>query len=80
MSTACWHARRRMIPAAWSVRSSPAVHPWAIVSAALAPILLTGAYLIAGIFQPASYRTRGHQPGKLVAASPEKTRPPNRIS
>ena len=55
MSTACWHARRRMIPAAWPVRSSPAVHPWAIVSAALAPILLTGAYLIAGIFQPASY-------------------------
>jgi hypothetical protein len=25
-------------------------------------------------------RTRGHQPGKLVAANPEKTRPPNRIS
>src|ERR1700733_15867214 len=27
----------------------------AIISAGLAPILLTGAYLIAGIFQPASY-------------------------
>ena len=25
-------------------------------------------------------RTRGHQPGKPVAASPEKPRPPNRIS
>jgi hypothetical membrane protein len=55
MSTTCWQARRRPIPAAWPVRSSPAVHQWAIVSAALAPILLTGAYLIADIFQPASY-------------------------
>jgi Protein of unknown function (DUF998) len=35
--------------------SSPAAHPWAIISAGLAPILLTGAYLIAGILQPASY-------------------------
>jgi len=32
-----------------------AAHPWAIVSAGLAPILVTGAYLIAGILQPASY-------------------------
>jgi hypothetical membrane protein len=55
MSTAQWRARRLPIPAAWSVRSSPAVHPWAIISAGLAPILLTGAYLIAGILQPASY-------------------------
>jgi hypothetical membrane protein len=37
------------------VRSRPAAHPWAIISAGLAPVLLTGAYLIAGIFQPASY-------------------------
>jgi len=37
------------------VRSSPAARQWAIVSAGLAPILLTGTYLIAGIFQPASY-------------------------
>ena len=37
------------------MRSSPAAHPWAIISAGLAPILLTGAYLIAGILQPASY-------------------------
>jgi hypothetical protein len=55
MSTAHWQARRLPIPAAWPVRSSPAVHPWAIISAGLAPILLTGAYLIAGILQPASY-------------------------
>jgi hypothetical membrane protein len=55
MSTAHWHAHRPPIPAAWPVRSSPAVHQWAIISAGLAPILLTGAYLIAGILQPASY-------------------------
>src|ERR1700758_1313557 len=28
---------------------------WAIVSAALAPVLLTGGYLLAGALQPASY-------------------------
>jgi hypothetical membrane protein len=55
MSTAHWRARRLPIPAVWPVRSSPAVHQWAIISAGLVPILLTGAYLIAGIFQPASY-------------------------
>ena len=55
MSTAHWQARRLTIPAAWPVRSSPAARPWAIISAGLAPILLTGAYLIAGILQPASY-------------------------
>src|SRR5258708_25026406 len=43
------------IPAAWPVHSSPAAHPWAIISAGLAPILLTGAYLTAGLLQPASY-------------------------
>jgi hypothetical protein len=53
MSTACHH--QLTMPAVWPVRSSPAVHRWAIISAALAPVLLTGAYLIAGIFQPASY-------------------------
>jgi len=37
------------------VHSSPAAHLWAIISAGLAPILLTGTYLIAGILQPASY-------------------------
>ncbi len=48
-------ARGLPIPAAWPVRSSPAARPWAIISAGLAPILLTGAYLMAGILQPASY-------------------------
>jgi hypothetical membrane protein len=43
------------MPAAWPVRSIPAARQWAIISAGLAPILLTGAYLIAGILQPASY-------------------------
>jgi hypothetical membrane protein len=31
------------------------LHSWAVISAGLAPILLTGAYLIAGVLQPASY-------------------------
>jgi hypothetical protein len=44
MSTAHWQARRLTIPAAWPARSSPAAHPWAIMSAGPAPILLTGAY------------------------------------
>jgi hypothetical membrane protein len=55
MSTAHWQGRRLPIPAAWPVRSSPAAHPWAILSAGLAPVLLTGAYLTAGLLQPASY-------------------------
>ena len=55
MSAAHWQARRLTIPAACPVRSSPAVRPWAIMSAGLAPVLLTGAYLMAGILQPASY-------------------------
>src|SRR5216683_6432198 len=54
MSTAHWRARRLPIPAAWPARSSPAAHPWAIISAGLASSLLTGAYLTAGILQPAS--------------------------
>lgn len=37
------------------MRSSRTARQWAIVSAGLAPVLLTGAYFIAGIFQPASY-------------------------
>src|SRR5712671_7177290 len=56
MSTACHQqVRRLMIPAAWPVRSSRTAHQWAIVSAGLAPILLTGGYLVAGALQPASY-------------------------
>jgi hypothetical membrane protein len=37
------------------VGSGPTVRGWAIISAGLAPILLTGAYLIAGTLQPSSY-------------------------
>jgi hypothetical protein len=55
MSTARWQARRLPVPAAWPARSSPAARQWAIVSAALAPVLLTGGYLVAGALQPASY-------------------------
>ena len=55
MSTAHWQVRRLPIPAAWPVRSSPAARAWAIISAGLAPILLTGTYLIADTLQPASY-------------------------
>ena len=43
------------MPAAWPVRSRPAARRWAVVSAALAPVLLTGGYLLAGALQPASY-------------------------
>ena len=55
MSNAHWQARRLPIPAAWPARSSPAARLWAVVSAALAPVLLTGGYLVAGALQPASY-------------------------
>src|SRR5712664_1206081 len=56
MSTACHQLGRRLtIPAAWPARSSPAARPWAIISAALSPVLLTGGYLVAGALQPASY-------------------------
>ena len=55
MSTTHGQERRLPIPAAWPVRSGAAPRPWAIMSAGLAPILLTGAYVIAGVLQPASY-------------------------
>jgi len=55
MSTVHWQARRLPVPAAWPVRSGPAARPWAVISAGLAPILLTGAYLVAGLLQPVSY-------------------------
>jgi hypothetical protein len=56
MSTACHQLGRRLpMPAAWPARSSPAARPWAILSAGLAPVLLTGGYLVAGALQPASY-------------------------
>jgi len=55
MSTAHGQPRRLPIRAAWPARPGPAARPWAIVSAGLAPVLLTGAYLMAGLLQPASY-------------------------
>jgi Protein of unknown function (DUF998) len=55
MSIAHRPGRRLPIAAAWPVPSSQAGHPWAIISAGLAPILLTGAYLMTGILQPSSY-------------------------
>jgi hypothetical membrane protein len=56
MSTACLPQMRRLtMPTAWPVRSGPAARRWAIVSAALAPVLLTGGYLLAGALQPTSY-------------------------
>jgi hypothetical membrane protein len=55
MSIAQSRSHRLPIPAAWAVPSNPAARPWAIISAGLAPILLTGAYLIAGVLQPVSY-------------------------
>ena len=56
MSTACHQqVHRLMIPAAWPVRSSRTAHQWAIISAALSPVLLTGGYLVAGALQSASY-------------------------
>ena len=55
MSAGRRQARRLPVPAAWPARPSPAARPWAIIPAGLAPILLTGAYLVAGVLQPASY-------------------------
>ncbi len=55
MSTAHWQVRRLPVPAAWPARSRPAARPWAVISAGLAPTVLTGAYLMAGTLQPASY-------------------------
>jgi len=55
MSTAHWQGRRLPVPAAWLARSRPAARLWAIISAGLAPTVLTGAYLVAGTLQPASY-------------------------
>src|SRR5260370_25982770 len=55
MTPACRQLARRLTMPAWPTRSRPAVHRWAIVSAALSPVLLTGGYLLAGALQPASY-------------------------
>jgi len=55
VSTAHWQGRRLPVPVAWPVRSSLAARRSAIISAGLAPTVLTGAYLMAGTLQPASY-------------------------
>jgi Protein of unknown function (DUF998) len=55
MSTTHRQERRLPIPAARLACSGAAARPWAIMSAGLAPLLLTGAYAIAGVLQPASY-------------------------
>ncbi len=44
-----------MSPAARLVRSSGPVPGWAVVSAGLSPVLLTGGWLVGDAFQPASY-------------------------
>jgi hypothetical protein len=55
ISTSTRHVRRLPIPAAWQARSSRTVREWAVVPAGLAPVLLTGACLVADILQRASY-------------------------
>ena len=40
---------------AWAARSGRAVPGWAIIGAALSPLVLTGGYPVAGALQPASY-------------------------
>jgi hypothetical membrane protein len=55
MSTVHRQAGRLPVEAGWRVRSSPPAHRWAVVSAGLAPLLLTGAYLVADLLQPPSY-------------------------
>ena len=77
MSTAHWQARRLLIPAAWPVRSSPAVRPWAIISAGLAPILLTGAYLIADtLLQPGAHdHQRDGRPGRNRPVGHDRPKP-----
>jgi hypothetical protein len=65
ISTSTRHVRRLPIPAAWQARSSRTVREWAIVSAGRAPVLLTGAYLVADILQRASYSPM-HPPGSRL--------------
>jgi hypothetical membrane protein len=49
------HVRRLASSAACLVRYDRAVPGWAVVSAALTPVLLTGSWLVADAVQPASY-------------------------
>jgi hypothetical protein len=53
--TAWRHARRLVSSAARLVRSSGPVPGWAVVSAGLSPVLITGGWLVGDAFQPASY-------------------------
>ena len=53
--TAKQHTRRLVSWAGRLVRSSGQVPGWAIVSAGLSPVLITGGWLVADAFQPASY-------------------------
>jgi Protein of unknown function (DUF998) len=53
--TAKRHARRLVSSAARLVRSGGPVPGWAVVSAGLSPVLITGGWLIADALQPASY-------------------------
>jgi hypothetical protein len=48
-------ARQQGRRLAWSVRTGRTVPAWAVVSAGLSPILLTGAWSIADRLQPSSY-------------------------
>jgi len=53
--TATRHARRLVSSAARMVRSSGPVPGWAVVSAGLSPVLITGGWLAGDALQPASY-------------------------
>ena len=55
MGTAHWQARRLTIQAAWQARSTRHCPAMGNCPAALAPVLLTGGYLVTGTLQPASY-------------------------
>jgi Protein of unknown function (DUF998) len=49
------HGRRLAASAARLVRSGGPVPDWAVVSAGLSPVLITGGWLVADALQPASY-------------------------
>jgi hypothetical protein len=77
MSTACHQLGRRLpMPAAWPARSSRTAHQWAVVSAALSPVLLTGGYLVAGALQPASYHPVRTAISAMAGLARNRARPP----
>jgi hypothetical protein len=57
--TAKRHTRRLVSSAARLVRSGGPVPWWAVVSAGLSPVLITGGWLVADAFQPDSYSPIG---------------------